>query len=258
MSPKLLLLPFVALVLQAQVQVPQLGSVRCGDGSVRPVYGVPAVFVLGKPLLTDAVSASFSEKGGIVATIDTVRLIDASGRTLNDVKTMDPGAVVGIYLDLTSALAWLPASSSLLYWQDEAFHLTTLPFPLIGQVTSVYREGSQAVLLVTENNHSVSRNEVSLSSGEITSVRLLPNVTGPAFSTGSYLLSGTETGIEIEGPDGHASLPLPVRELVMEQMTTGWIRIGSLKSARSWALHLKPGVVEVYELPAVAPIGVRK
>jgi hypothetical protein len=251
MLSKLLLLPALALVLQAQIQVPQLGSVRCSDGTVRPVFGVPAAFVLGKPLASAALSASFSDKGGIVASTSAVRLLEATGKPIGEFKVADPGVIVDIETDPSSALAWLPLTSSLLMWDGAAFQQLVLPSPPAGRVSALRRDGSRAFLLVAEPEGGVSEDEISLDSGNINSVRYLPGVTGPAFSAGAFVLFPDPTGLAINGPTGSNSIPIPGSGLRMEKMTGDWIHITTANSNRHWALHVTSGTLQLFQLPGI-------
>lgn len=255
MCGKFLLLPFVALLLQAQVHVPRMGAVRCADGSVRPVYGVPAAFVLGKPLFVSAVSASFSSGGGIVAAKGAVHLLDATGKELGEFRTADPGTLVGIDAGVSTAAAWMPRSSSILFWDDGAFRKILLPTVPAGRVTGIRRSGSSVILLVLENEGGVSENTVSLSSGYITAVAFLAGVNGPAFRQGTSVFFANGNGLERETAGGATeSLPLPAPALRMESMGQDWVHLFSASSTRHWALHLTNGPPRLYELPGIARV----
>lgn len=258
MFSKFLVLPVLAIALQAQILVPQLGSIRCSDGSVRPVLGVPASFVLGKPFASSAISASFSEQGGIIAAGGGVQLLDASGKLIGEFKTADPGALVDIDSDSSSALAWLPRTASLLIWNGSDFEQIALPSPPSGRVTSLRRDGSRAFLLVVEDGGGVSENEISLNSGYIDSVRYMAGVTGPAFSLGAFLLSSNGMVMEVQGPAGTQAIPLAASALSLEKMTSEWVHITAANSTRHWALHLRPGASQLYELPGIPVAKVSK
>lgn len=248
----LLLFPLLALVLHAEVQVPQMGSVRCADGSVRAVYGVPASFVLGKPLLLSAVSSSFSAGAGIVATRDAIQLLDPSGGPLALSPSPDPEALVDIGKDAFSAVAWLPGTSSLLYWDGNGFRRTEIPAPPAGRIVGVRRSASSAVLLVLEDG-AASEHEISLSSGYLLSTRLLNDVAGPALKVGEFLVSTGQAEIEIDGPGGRRSISVPAANLALERMASDWIHVFSARSTRHWALQLDQGTVQLFELPAASP-----
>jgi hypothetical protein len=251
MFRKLPLVSLFALMAQAQVHVPQVGSIRCVDGSVRPVYGVPASFVLGKPLLFSATSSSFSEAGGIVATSGAVHLLNVDGKPIGEFATAETRPLVNIDSDVSSATAWLPETNSLLYWDGSSFQQVVLPSPLSGRVTGLRRDGGRAVLLVFENG-GVSETAISLSSGNTLSEVLLPSVNGPAFREGEFILFPSETGLEIEGPEGRRSLAVAAAsDLSIERLSTQWLHLSSAASGHHWALHITNGTLQLLELPAV-------
>lgn len=258
MLRKLLLLPFIALILQAQLQVPSVGSIRCADGSVRPVYGLPASFVLGKPLLSSAVASSFSKSGGIVATADSIKLLNAAGQFVAAFKASDPRALVDIGAEVSSAIAWLPQTLSLVFWEGSAFSEIVLSSPPSGRVTALRRDNSNAVLLVLEEGGGVSENVISLRSGNLVSATFLPGVEGAAFRQGDFVLFPNATGLEMEGPDGAQLIPIPnvglktgPMPLGIERMAQDWLHVTSAASTRHWALHFANGAMELFELPGI-------
>lgn len=249
---KVLAVPLLALAVQAQIKAPQMGAVRCADGSVRPVYGVPGALVLGKPIAISAVAASFSEAGGVIATTSAILLVDGAGKPLGQWTASDPGASVGIEADGTSAVAWLPKFSSLLTWNGSAFERTVVPVPPVGQVTSVRRDSASAYLLVADGAGSVSEYIISLTSGEILSIRYLPGITGKPLTFGSFLLFQDGAGIAIQSAAGSQSIPLSGTKLTMEKMGNEWVHVIGSNSSGSWALHLAAEDSKLFELPGVS------
>ena len=69
----------VPIVAAAQIAAPQVGFLHTDDGQVRPVRGLTASFVLGDALERGAVSASFSDAGGVILDADQVRILDRQG-----------------------------------------------------------------------------------------------------------------------------------------------------------------------------------
>lgn len=254
MSCKLLMVPLFALALQAQIKAPQMGAVRCADGSVRRVYGVPGAFVLGKPFAASATAVSFSEKAGIVATSSAVLLVDASGKVIGDWAMADAGAAVGLEADPSSAVAWLPKSSSLLTWSGDSFQQTAVPDPPQGSVLSVRRDNTQAYLTVSDETRSVSEYGISLSSGEIVSQHYLPGITGAVLSLNSSLLFADATGLALQTVAGTQSFPLTGSGLAMERMGDGWVHVTAANSSKTWAVHISGGDVIIYELPGTAGV----
>jgi hypothetical protein len=252
MCCKLLILPLLAFGLQAQIKAPQMGAVRCADGSVRPVYGVPGAFVLGKPFATSATAASFSETAGIIATRSAVLLLDATGRIIGHWTIADAGATVGIEGDPFSAIAWLPKSSSVLTWDGGNFQQTAVADPPRGRVLSVRRDSAQAYLLAIDETGSVSEYGISLVSGEIVSQLYLPGVTGAVMPLGSSLLFAETGGLALRTDAGTQSFPLSGSGLAMERMSGNWAHVTAANSAKTWAVHLIGSEVRIYELPGTA------
>jgi hypothetical protein len=251
MFRKLPFLPLLALLAQAQVHVPQVGSIKCSDGAVRPVLGLPASFVLGKPVLFSATSSSFSAEGGIVAAAGAIHLLNADGNQIGVLPTTETQSLVNIETGISSAIAWLPLTNSLLYWDGGAFRRSALSTPLSGRVTSVRRDGERALLLVLQDG-SVTETAISLSSGNTVSEMFLPGVEGPAFREGEFVLFQSAAGLEIEGPDGRRSLAIASSpDLSIERMTAHWLHLSSGASRRHWALHIANGALQLLELPAV-------
>lgn len=254
---KLPLLLSLGVLLQAQVHVPHMGFVRCSDASVRAVYGVPGAFVIGQPVLFHTSSSSFSASGGIVATQTSVLLLDTSGKSIGEFPANDSRTLVNIGSKLSTAIAWLAATQTLLYWDESAFHEVKLPVPISGRVTSIRRDGSRAMLLVWSDG-VVSEIAVSLDSGDIQSETFVAGVSGPAFRESGFILFPSSNGLEIEGPTSHTSLPLPSSDLSIERMTSGWLHLASASSGRNWALHVTPGILELFQLPSIPRVEIAR
>src|SRR5947209_20526474 len=81
MSRTLLVLIALASLAFGQVNVPRVGMVRYDDGTVRPVFGLPASFIIGQPTATGINAASFFNGGGIVASADRILIVNGNGTT---------------------------------------------------------------------------------------------------------------------------------------------------------------------------------
>lgn len=245
------LLPLIVVLLQGQIHTPQAGFIRCADGTVKAVYGVPGAFVLGRPILGSVVSSSFSEQGGIVATRDAIRVLDAIGNPVAEFSSADSGALVDMETGASSAIAWLPASLSLLSWDGKAFHETQMGAPVAGQVIAVRLAQGAAVLTVLDQD-AVSEQTIALNSGYLLSVHFLAGVHAPVMQVGTSIVFRGERALEIDGPAGHQSLDFPLQEIRLERMSSRWIHILSTNSRRHWALHVTArGDSELCELPAL-------
>lgn len=246
----LLLLPLAVMpLLAAQLSAPKAGNVRYADGSVRTVYGFDANFVLG-PAWAKASTVAFSEKGGILALLRRIELVLPDGSVAAEYSTSDLYPLLGIGDGLNTAIAWLPSSSALVWWDGSRFRTTRLAGTLPGTPTSLQSDGSIATFLVTASDRSVLRVSIDLASGDIASVDVVPGARGPAFSEGPFVVFRNDQGLAIERPNGAIrTLPYPAPDLEIERMSSGWLHIHSAALHRDWALHLTPSVCELSRLP---------
>src|ERR1700758_1022222 len=81
--------------IKAPLTAPRVGLVRYADSTVRPVYGLPASFVVGKPVSPSVTAAAFSDSGGILVSGRRIRVITADGSTLAE-ETGSADGIVGI------------------------------------------------------------------------------------------------------------------------------------------------------------------
>ena len=247
--------PFALLVclsvfLQAEVNAPRVGYVRAADQTIRPLYGLPASFILGKPVLRSAVGAGFSNEGGLVALDGKIQLLGPDASLIAEYATPDSHPVLHIEDQPSTAIAWLPSSQTILRFDGSAFVATSLSGPLPGTVSSIRLVGNNAELLFA-NAGTVTQVAVALDSGNIISQRLLPSVEAPAFQYGSFVIFKDAEGLEIEAADAsRRTLPLPSRTISIESIAAGWVHIGSSDATQSWILHLTGTELELSELPA--------
>jgi hypothetical protein len=232
-----------------QINAPRVGVVRYSDLTVRPVYGLPASFVVGQPLSSAVTAASFSDNGGILVSGGRIRVIRPDGSTLAE----EPGsadAVVGIEKSLASAIAFLPASNTLLHFDGKEFHRTELSSPLPGSVLSL-RAGAETASLLVEHDGAVSEIIVTLSSGNIFSESFLSDVRAPAAYFGIFIAYRDELGLELEAANGaRQSLPfLCTGSISFERMASNSLKAGCPATGQEWALQLSPKRLYLSELP---------
>ena len=241
----------LSALAQAQVQTPQLGMVRCADGAVRPVYGVPSAFVFGKPALQKTDSASFSDGGGIVSAKGRIQLFSSKGSLVSEFESSE-AALVNIEGSPTTAVAWLPTSQSILRWDGTLFLRTNVPDQMHGKVTSIRVDGDNARLLVFDDK-TASDLTVSLSSGDIVSALPLPGIETPAFQQESFILFHDAEGLEVEGANGvRRTVPVNATDLVIERMAPNWLHLMSASSGQHWALRVTEKSLDFSELPKAA------
>jgi hypothetical protein len=247
-------------LLCAQVSAPEIGVVRYADNAVRPIYGVEANLVVGKQMLPSADAASFSDFGGLVAIKGHIQLVSRRGVVVSDYYANERKPLLDIDGALTTAIAYLPSRDALLHWTGKSFVLTQLDsgaFP--GAATSVQMQGAHsAKLLATTSRGDVSEITLSLDTGQLTSVKFLPGIRGPAFLHQAFVLFHDKQGLEVEAPDGkRRTLSFWSKYFTVERMSSDWLHLTSLSTQQSWALHLNGMALQLSEMPVHAAEGRR-
>ncbi len=215
-------LPLCSQSTPARLSTPRLGFVRMQDGSVRAVSGGPANFVVGEPLLKNAVSASFSSSASIVAFTDRIAVFDATLTLIAEQPITDP-ALVGISGDADTAIAWIAKTSSAIYWTRSGFVSVELQNLPAGKVWSIRKTGHTAVLLFADQQATVS-----LDTGNLIDCYTIPGGTAAAIAQA--------TGQKAD-------------DLTVEQMGDRYIHVFSRADWRTWVLRA-PGSGDAWELPA--------
>jgi hypothetical protein len=238
--------------LQAQVSAPELGVVRYADKTVRPIYGVEANLIVGKQLFPFANAVSFSEFGGLVAIKGRIQLVSRRGSVIGEYYTNERKPLLDVGGALTTAIAYLPSREALLRWSGKSFVLTQLDagsFP--GMPTSVQMHGAHSArLLATTIEGNVSEITISLDTGQLTSLKFLPGIRGPAFLQQSLVLFRDKHGLAIEAPDGsRRTVSVPARDFTVEQMSSDWLHLSSPSTHQSWVLHLNSSALQLSEMP---------
>ncbi len=238
--------------LQAQVSAPKLGVVRYADGTVRPIYGIEANFIVGKQMLPIADAVSFSDFGGLVAANGRIQLVGVRGALVAEYNAHERKPLLNIDQDLTTAIVYLPSREALLRWNGKSFvliQLTRGSFP--GTVTSVQAMGAHAAkLLMTTRDGNVSELTMSLDTGQLTSVKFLPGIEGPAFLHHAFVLFRGKHGFEVEAPDGsRRTISVAPKDLTIDQMSSDWLHLTSSTTKQDWALQLNGSTLQLSELP---------
>jgi hypothetical protein len=247
-----IILPVLAAgILHAEVSAPQLGVIRCSDGLVRAVYGLAGNFILANKVLAPAGAVSFSDRAGLMAKNGAIQLVKADGAPLGKYESQDSKPVLNVDGDVESAIVWLPSEHSVLRWTGASFRLYPLA-PLEGEVTAIKATApDRAQLLILSDDGNISRATVTLSTGELVSLNVVPEASGAAFAQQSALISHERDGLVIETPDGvRQHLPVP-SDVVIERMSSEWLHLSSVRTNQDWALHVAGSQVELFILPAV-------
>ena len=238
--------------LQGQVSAPELGIVRYADNTVRPIYGVEANLIVGKQLMAFADAVSFSEFGGLVAIKGRIQLISRRGSVVSEYYTNERKPLLNIDGSLTTAIAYLPSREALLHWSGKSFVLTQLDAGSFGgKPTSVQVHGAHSArLLATNAEGNVSEITISLETGQLTSLKFLPGIRGPAFLQQSFVLFRDKQGLEIEAPNGsRRTVSVPSRDFTVERMSSDWLHLSSPSTQQSWVLHLSNSALQLSEMP---------
>ena len=254
-----ILLSFVLALLMAslpaQVGTPKIGVARYADSSVRTVFGLSDNFIVSAQTLASADAASFSDSGGLLSKSGHIQLIAPSGKILAEYNSGEPMPVLNVDGDLTSAIAWLPTRYALVHWNGKSFVSTTVNARLLGSVTAVRAGNSKtARLLLAEPNGVVSEAAISLDTGDLVSLNVLPGIVPPAFVQHGFVLFHDEHGLEIASASGALrTVPLAASDLTFERMSSDWLHLASRSMKQNWALHLTNTILELSELPPPSP-----
>ncbi|MBV9759321.1 MAG: hypothetical protein JO340_02045 [Acidobacteriaceae bacterium] len=255
LSVSLLIVP-AALV--AQLSTPKIGMVRYADHMVRGVNGLESNMLLGDRALLDADTASFSDFGGLVSIAGRIQLLNSQATLVGEYQSNEPSPVLNMDGALSTAIAWLPSHSLLVYWNGAAFLEAQLPAAeLPGQVTSLQLVGpTLARMLLTDADGGVSEASISLPTGRVLSSDALPGVVGPAFLQDGFIVFESPNGLAIQAPNGAVrTLPLRAGALSFERMSSEWVHIASRSTQQDWALHLSSKALQLSILPTPVAAG---
>jgi hypothetical protein len=243
----------VSLPLVAQINSPKIGTARYPDGSFHTVQGLPANMIVADLPLDSAQAASFSDNGGLVQQDGVIRLLAANFSTVAEFHAAET-ALVSIDGDLTSALAWLPKSHSLLHWNGSSFESFGITESDIeGTVTDLQSAGAkQARLIVRHSDNSVSGVTISLRNGNLVSSEPLPGVHGYAFGQGIFLVYTADQQLVVDSLRGYRrSVELSAPDIVIERMSNNWLHLYSPSLRQNWALHLTRSDLQLSLLPGL-------
>ena len=269
MKPRLALSLFLSALglVSAQVTAPTVGLARYRDHAVRALYGLPGNFVVAKSNFASAAALSCSTSACLLADNNRLSLLLLDGSLIASQDLDQSLPVLSLDGDRSTALAWLPASHVLLYWNGRAF--TSLPLDQVapmGTVTSLMPgERSSVSFLVTQLDRTVSRVQVSLPHGEIISSDFLPGVQGPAFEVAGQIVWLDDRGLMLQDASGRTNGPLAMAglppgfaslfatDLTCERMSSDWVHLFFLSRPTDWALHLTGPQPSVSVMPGLPP-----
>jgi hypothetical protein len=240
---------FLAAVVAAQVSAPRVGFARFSGGSVHAVSGLPANLLVADVPAARADRLSFSDSGGLLSHNGQIDLVDANAQPVASFASGEAAPVLNVDSSLTTAIAWLPSSHSILRWDGKAF--VRIEANLAGEVTGLqFVEPEKARLLVRQADASVSAVIVSLQTGLVIDSQIMPGVQGRAFAQGSFLVASDSKTLVVESANGQRRvLPIAAGDLTIERMSSDWLHIFSASSGEHWALHLTENDLQLSQLP---------
>src|SRR5207253_2608494 len=102
-------------------------------------------------------AVSFSDEGGLLLQSGSLSVVHSNLTGLATIEVDGLGAIIRMDGNAQTAIAWLPASRTLVHWNGESFVRTAVPeLPGDGEVTSVRKlDGNTASLLVSRTDNTV-------------------------------------------------------------------------------------------------------
>jgi hypothetical protein len=240
---------FLAAALAAQVSAPRVGFARFSGGSVHAVNGLPSNLLVTSASVSRADRVSFSDFGGLLAREGEIELVDVNARVIASFASGEAAPVLNMDGPLTTAIAWLSSSHSILYWNGKSF--VRIEANLEGEVTGAQViEAEKARLFVLQANASVSAVVVSLKTGLVLDSQLVPGVSGQAMAQHSFVVAADSKTLIVESANGQRRvLPVTSDDLTIERMSSDWLHIFSASSGEHWALHLTENDLQLSQLP---------
>ncbi len=255
-----LLLSVGALLVVAQLTVPQVGAARYADGSVHFIRGIGGNLIVDSRIVATADHASFSDAGGLLSSNGLIRLLHADGSLLAEYQSAEPLPVLHSDSTLQTTAAWLPSQRLLLHWDGSQLAGTAVDASGFGgQVTFVsVASNTSAQFYVTRADLSVARISVALPSGRVISSDTVPGARGWVFVQQGWILSQDEWGLVAERPNGYrqtiqlSQQPLAAGDLSVEPMSNHWLHVSSKSIATTWAMYVDNTKVNIFLLPPPA------
>ncbi len=259
MKVKLLILLLgcsLALPGQAGLGVPSAGFFRDDADMLRPLFGLRANFILGRPLFTGVRAAAFSGRNGLVKTEEDLFVLDRNGGVVSLREVGTGTALFAFALGGAPLAAYLPDSVELLLWRGGAWHVGPLPWELetrrvLGLGTGRFGQ----LVIVTAEKEASWKVEISPRTGRIFRETLLPGIGEPVLLlSGGTLLYDTGDGLVLRRYNGaEVKVPLPAPATSLEQMGKNWVHV--VTASGNFGIRFAPdgGGFSICRLPEVAP-----
>ncbi|MFL6450390.1 MAG: hypothetical protein ACJ746_22320 [Bryobacteraceae bacterium] len=241
-------------VANSQIATPSVGYVRYANDGVRGIYGLEGNYVVGDKVLALALSASFSDDGGLLFQSGSLALVDSSLTTIATLGVSDSDAVIRIDRGLETAIAWLPASHALVHWNGKSFAKTTVSaLPAEATVTSVRKlDRNTASLLVSKPDSTIVRCVMSLQTGDLKTSMSIPAAFGMAFEDGARIICFSKRKLSVLSQTGEIlqELTVPTDDgLLVEQASTRCLHLNTRTPGQDWLLHTDGKDFHLYQLP---------
>jgi hypothetical protein len=236
---------------KGEIATPRLGAVRCPDGTVRFVFGIPASLLLMPTSLSTAESLASSSRALLISSDGVVRFYDADGSLRAEAPASDPHPVMGVENDLESAVVWLPSTHALMFWNNGEISSTDVAGSLPGPVLAVRRSGDIARFLV-QDGAGVSEVAVSTKDGRIESTHLLPGVQWPAIWAGPHVVYMRHDQLVVLNSAGKEfQMELPMPGMTLQALSEEWVHVSSPDGKCDWAVHIDDYGCELGEMPSL-------
>jgi hypothetical protein len=250
------LIVLTAAFSTAQVKAPPIGIARLADGSVRTLFGLPENVVVDKHNLGSFDAASFSDQAGLVAKGGRIQLVNTIFTALGEYESGEQQPLLNVDGGASSAIAWLPASQSILFWNGESF-VAKVVNGLDGslQATAVrVANGKRTQLLLTNAQGAVFEASIAMETGNVVSLRSLPGITGAAFWQGSNIFFRDANGLAVMSANGAVRTvgAVGTGALAFDHIASNWLLVTSRSENRMWALHVNGDQVAMSEVPVPA------
>lgn len=239
----------------AEIRSPRIGMQQQPDGRVRPIYGVTANLIYGKPWdLTGVVAAAFSDRAGLLLAGNRLMLLALDGRVIGSVEIPETHPLLDIEDTPESAAAWLPSSGRLLTWDGRTFAEMQIDTASLPAAPSAFRiiDNHSIEFLVNMPDASVVRATVSRETGAVTQFVRLPGITGPAFQFGSFVIGRQRDRLVIETAGLMRVLPVSDADVSLQRVASNWLAVTSNATGRQWLIHVDNTGIETSELPRAA------
>jgi hypothetical protein len=236
---------------QSGLTPPQIGFVRDGAHTVRPLLGISGNFWMGEAIASGVDSAASSGRASMLKTKTGLHVLNALGHPVGR-----PFPAAGtVFFAFTPAgapaLAWLDAGF-LLRWNGIRFERTVVTAAgLDGIVVSLAAPNSSTAAFIVQRDRDLWRVDISLMDGAVLFAAKLPGATAPAllFDDGTLLYTG-KSALMLRAPQGEErAIVFSGSPTQFAPMGRDWVLIETGLPAAHFGLRVSTGAL--FELPEV-------